>query len=129
MKHVVITGADGFIGSHLTKHFIAHNYFVYAIVSPMSQTTHRIQDLEHVCVIAEDLNNYAAISKKIPDSPIAFFHLAWAGVSPEERQSTIFQAEKYFSLPLCRSTCSSFTCETIYFPRIYPGIQLLWSAD
>lgn len=93
MKHVVITGADGFIGSHLTKYFIAHSYFVYAIVSPMSQTTHRIQNLEHVCVIAEDLNNYTAISKKVPDSPVAFFHLAWAGVSPEERQSTIFQSE------------------------------------
>lgn len=93
MEHVVITGADGFIGSNLTKYFVARNYFVYAVVSPMSKTTGRIANMENVCLIINDLKNYEQIAKNIDDGPIALIHLAWAGVSPEERQATDVQVQ------------------------------------
>lgn len=100
MEHIVITGADGFIGSNLTRYFASHHCVVYAIVSPDSQTTHRIQNLENVYIITEALENYLKIVKKIPCSPVAFFHLAWAGVSPEERNATDLQIQN-ISLALC----------------------------
>ena len=33
MHTVVITGADGFIGTHITKHLIANGYEVYGNAS------------------------------------------------------------------------------------------------
>lgn len=88
MNHVVITGADGFIGSHLTRYFSEHETVIYAIVSPKSKTTYRIQDVQNVKIIPMDLENYFDLVNKIPLSPLAVFHLAWSGVSPEDRNCT-----------------------------------------
>lgn len=93
MKHVVITGADGFIGSHLVKYFSSRGWLVYAVVSSLSCTTQRIQGLDNVSVIADDLEHTTQIAQHIPQFPQAFFHLAWAGVSPEERASTDLQVK------------------------------------
>ena len=93
MENIIITGADGFIGSNLTKYFVSKNYFVYAVVSPKSKTTSRIQNIENVCVIVNELENYEQIAKNIKITPIAFIHLALAGVSPEERNSTDIQVQ------------------------------------
>lgn len=93
MEHVVITGADGFIGSNLTRYFVKNNFFVYAVVSPESKTTDRISNIRNVRVIVNDLKNAEQIAGQIDAVPIALIHLAWAGVSPEERRATNVQVQ------------------------------------
>ena len=91
MKHVVITGADGFIGSHLVKRFVAQGFAVTAIVMINSPIRHRIEGIENVTIIEGDLAQWEKLTDSMPQSPDAFFHLAWAGVSPEGRNSLTVQ--------------------------------------
>ena len=87
MSTVVITGADGFIGSHLCRAYSEAGYDVAALVLPDSPTAGRIKNLQGVTVLPCDFQNLVGIASQIPQEPAAFYHLAWGGVSPEERNS------------------------------------------
>lgn len=91
MKHVVITGADGFIGSHLVKRFVSQGFAVTAIVMINSPIRHRIEGIENVNIVEGDLAQWEKLADSMPQFPDAFFHLAWAGVSPEGRNSLSIQ--------------------------------------
>ena len=93
MKQVVISGAAGFIGTHLIDHLIKEDYEVFAIVTPQSRTVQRIMGLEHVHVVKGTLNNYKDICTYLPMKPAAFFHFAWAGVTPDQRNDFAFQMQ------------------------------------
>lgn len=88
MIQVVITGADGFIGSHLVTFFNSVNIPVIALVIPGNKSNSRILSLENVTIIECNLNKWDDICLPIEsDKDILFYHLAWAGVSPEYRNS------------------------------------------
>lgn len=87
MEQVVITGGDGFIGSHLVKYFSAHGFQVYAITIPDSPTLDRIQGLDNVLIVQRDFYDTQALMAELPQEPKALIHLAWTGVSPESRNS------------------------------------------
>lgn len=91
MPSVVITGADGFLGSHLCKCFSNYNYDVYAIVIPNSPTLFRIKDVQNIRIIEVSIENALNRIGEFPNNPEALIHLAWAGVSPENRNSTEYQ--------------------------------------
>src|SRR5574344_1988715 len=78
--NVVITGANGFIGSHLVQKFIDDGDEVYAIIKDHNEDVSHIQDCKHIiyCEL-NDLNSIVSLFKGI-DSPIVY-HLAWAGVN------------------------------------------------
>lgn len=91
MKSVIISGGDGFIGTHLTKHLVSNGYKVYAIVMKESPTKGRLDNLENVEVIEGDLNQYMEITTRLPQKAEAFFHFAWAGVTPDQRTDFSYQ--------------------------------------
>lgn len=91
MKHVVLTGADGFIGSHLTRKLVEKGFFVTAITIKNSPTKHRIENINNVSIVEGNLEQWNDMVSAIPEAPEAFFHLAWAGVSPESRNSLAIQ--------------------------------------
>lgn len=91
MEAVVITGGDGFIGSHLVHFFVEKGLRVYALTIPESPMVGRIRDIQNVTVIQRNLNETDALLNELPKSPIAFIHLAWGGVSPENRNSVDIQ--------------------------------------
>jgi len=91
MNHIVITGADGFIGSHLVKTFAAQGDAVTALIMEHSPIRHRIEGIENVTIVEGDLTDWESLADKLPIEPMAFFHLAWAGVSPEGRNSVAIQ--------------------------------------
>lgn len=93
MDTVVITGGDGFIGSHLVHFFAEKGLCVYALTIPDSPVVERIQNIHNVTVIQRNLDETDALLKELPKSPIAFIHLAWSGVSPESRNSVDIQWE------------------------------------
>lgn len=93
MRSVIITGADGFIGSHLVPYFAAQQYQVYAIVVPDSPTKSRISNIENVEILEGELCCYEDFVGKVAGEVCALIHLAWAGVSPEARMSTQLQLE------------------------------------
>ena len=91
MNHIVITGADGFIGSHLVRAFVEKGYGVTALIMEHSPIRHRIEGIENVTIVEGDLANWESLAQQLPQAPMAFFHLAWAGVSPEGRNSVAIQ--------------------------------------
>lgn len=92
MKTVVITGGDGFVGSHLTRHFAEKGMQVYAITLPQSAMVGRIKNIPNVVVLQKELSDETLVMQ-LPNEPEAFIHLAWAGVSPESRNSISLQGE------------------------------------
>lgn len=98
MKTVVITGGDGFIGSHLVRYFAGKNLRVYALTIPESPAVKRIQNIHNVTVIQRNLDERDALLKELPNRPASFIHLAWAGVSAESRNSLAIQSQ---NIDLC----------------------------
>ncbi|MDR2579703.1 MAG: NAD(P)-dependent oxidoreductase [Fibromonadaceae bacterium] len=76
MKNVIVTGACGFIGTHLTSILSSKGINVYAICRPNSKNISRICDLPNVKVIE------SMFVKKPID---VIFHLAWDNPSGKLR--------------------------------------------
>lgn len=91
MRTVVITGGDGFIGSHLVRYFVKKGMMVYALTIPQSPMADRINNIPNVIVLQKDLTDVDTLVALLPQMPEAFIHLAWSGVSPERRNSTKLQ--------------------------------------
>lgn len=88
MDQVILTGADGFIGSHLVTFLNSIDIPVIALVLPGGKAVSRISSLKNVTIIECDLCRWEEIYIPIKsDINTVFFHLAWAGVSPEFRYS------------------------------------------
>ncbi len=90
-KTVVITGANGFIGSNLTRYMATKGYTVYAVILPDSPTRKRIEELPFVHIIEGDLKEYDRLAERIPKGSEALLHFAWSGVAPECRASLEYQ--------------------------------------
>lgn len=74
--NVVITGATGFVGSNLTKHFLNLNYGVNLIVRPNSDLSHLDVNNNNLNIFRynNDLNSLILFFKAT--NPICTFHLA-----------------------------------------------------
>lgn len=93
MKSAVITGGDGFMGTHLTKYLVENGYEVFAIVIPQSRTKDRLSGLSHVHVVEGEVNHFKDIVSVLPKRPEVFFHFAWAGVTPDQRSDFVYQMQ------------------------------------
>lgn len=82
MMRILMTGATGFIGSHLARYLLARGCQVAAIVRPQSDVW-RIEDvLPSMRVIHGDLDNIATVAESIADfAPDVTLHFAWYGVA------------------------------------------------
>ncbi|WFR56312.1 NAD(P)-dependent oxidoreductase [Anaerocolumna sp. AGMB13025] len=80
MKSILITGANGFVGSHLTKLFSDRGKKVYALVQK-DTNYESIKDLDNVKIMIFDLKNVQEIQKELPLNIDVLYHLAWVGVS------------------------------------------------
>lgn len=98
MDAVVVTGADGFLGSHFARHCSEQGLHVYALVMPGSPTVERVRNIPAVTVIQRELASYEDCLDELPQTPLAVVHLAWNGVAPELRGNTALQM---FNLELC----------------------------
>jgi nucleoside-diphosphate-sugar epimerase len=78
--NIVITGANGFIGSHLVKKFLDAGDTVYAIVKDHNEDVSHISECRNIIYCS--LDNLDSVYDELKDveSPV-FYHLAWAGVN------------------------------------------------
>lgn len=86
MKKVIVTGANGFIGSSLLKVMCEEEVRVYAIIKDINEKVDHIKDLPGVDIIYCELSDIAKLPELIPDRDIdACIHLAWSGSFGDER--------------------------------------------
>lgn len=85
----LVTGASGFLGSHLVRELLARHHSVLIILRPGSQTD-RIRDCLPLASIARgSLDDNSGLLRALQAEPVdAAFHLAWSGVTAEFRDST-----------------------------------------
>ena len=77
--NVVVTGAAGFAGIHLTKHLAEHGYNVYAVVRRGSAHNARINDLStsgKIRIIEIEDSDFGALPRQIDEKCEYFFHMA-----------------------------------------------------
>lgn len=80
MKKVLITGANGFIGSALLKVLSAEGMKIYAVVRGKSDRSSKIRGLPGVQIVYCKLENIKDLPKLIPDRDLdTCIHLAWEG--------------------------------------------------
>ena len=86
-----ITGATGFIGSHLVREFLKDPNAVVIALIRKDANLWRLKGLDKKLTILEvDFLNYEALFKKLSAyTPKALFHLAWEGVSNAYRNDVI----------------------------------------
>lgn len=87
MQKVIITGANGFIGSHLVKRLNAAGIDIVALVDPRFDYS-TIKELSNVSVVAISLQDIESLysDERMKDADI-IYHLAWAGVHASCRNS------------------------------------------
>ena len=79
MKTVIVTGATGFIGYHLTKRLSSLGFKVYAIIRPNSNNKHRLENLPQIEVVDLDMAEIAKLPSIFKGKCDYFFHVAWEG--------------------------------------------------
>ena len=91
MKIAVVTGADGFIGTHLLHRLVQNGVEVWALVVADRCCLERINFSESVHIIQCDFERLATYANRLPANVDVFYHLAWNGVAPETRDKMELQ--------------------------------------
>ena len=114
MEKVIITGADGFVGSYTVKHFLNEGKTVLAI--DMGPAPHRLTahpNLTYMqCDIADTKEMLNNIDHNVYDT---FIHFAWAGSAGEARIDYNLQMRNALNTVECLKVakklgCTRFVC-------------------
>ena len=84
-NRVIVTGANGFIGSWLCKELTENGYHVIAVVRNKHSNISALADLKHIDIV--HCNSYAIhkLPRLINEDCEFFVHLAWDGAAGDER--------------------------------------------
>ena len=116
MDTVVISGADGFIGSNLIKCLLHDHINVWAIIIPNSPLRHRIEGLPGVHIVECPLEQLHEHRDAFPLHADAFYHLAWQGVSPEDRNDLELQVGNISLSMACVQFAASLGVDCFILP-------------
>lgn len=114
MKNVIITGADGFVGSYTVQHFIDNGCKVLAL--DIIEIPRRLPSNEKLEYIRCDISNPSSMLANIPHGKYdTFIHFAWAGSAGEERIDYNLQMQNALNTVECMKVakelgCSRFVC-------------------
>ena len=90
MKTVLVTGANGFLGSHLVRALVEHGVAVTAL--DREGCCGNLPQDPLVTFLPCELSGIAALDTTNIPRPDVFYHLAWQGVSPDARED--FELQK-----------------------------------
>ena len=114
MEKVIITGADGFVGSYTVKHFLNEGKVVLAL--DMGSVARRLEAHPNLTYMQCDITNTQAILENIEhDVYDTFIHFAWAGSAGEARIDYNLQMQNALNTVECMKSakglgCSRFVC-------------------
>ena len=102
MKRVIVTGANGFIGSSLIKKLVTHNVEVVAV--DITFAGDRIPASDLITRVESCVD--ATLAEKLPEVEYdAFYHLAWRGVNGTEKANPSIQLANIQMAIDCADIC------------------------
>lgn len=133
MKKVIVTGANGFIGSHLTNFLSRKGIKVYAVVRNEDWDTLRLYSNSNVEIVRCDLDDIQSLPSLINDRDIdVFYHFGWGGVSGAQRRSYVSQIRNIEYSCTSAEVCSKMNCKTFVFAssiREYECLKMMSSLE
>lgn len=110
MKRVIVTGANGFIGSSLIKRMIANNVEVVAV--DITFAGNRLPSSNLIREVESGVD--AALVEKIPSGEYdAFYHLAWRGVNGAEKANPSVQLANIQMAIDCANICKQLNVKKL----------------
>lgn len=114
MEKVIITGADGFVGSYTVQHFLNEGKIVLAL--DMGLEARRLKDHKNLTYMQCDITDTKVMMEKISQGVYdTFIHFAWAGSAGQARVDYKLQMQNALNTVECLKAakelgCSRFIC-------------------
>lgn len=92
MKKAIVSGANGFVGSAVTRELASHGVEVIALVREGSDS--RVRDIPSVQAVPFDLSDPLSLLDSVKERGFdAFYHFAWEGSAGERRADAGLQLD------------------------------------
>lgn len=112
MKKVIVTGANGFIGSSLVKRLIENNIKVISIVRNRYSNCELLPQSKNNKIVYCDLSEIENLKNLIKDRDIdVFYHLAWEGVNGKEKANQAIQLKNIEITLNCAMVAKEIECK------------------
>ena len=143
MKKVIVTGANGFIGTALCRELFNQVISVIAVVRNEEENISNIENLKGLRVVYSDLSDFKKLHKKISDRDVdVLYHLAWVGSAGSLRGNSEVQFNNIRYTCDTVEACSKMNCKRFVFASSImeyeiealmatdatPGINTLYSS-
>ncbi|MEK5040737.1 NAD-dependent epimerase/dehydratase family protein [Sporosarcina sp. FSL K6-3457] len=110
MKKAIVTGANGFVGSHVVKELRQNQVEVIALVRNEDSNIDSLIGIDNLTVIYCELNTISTLTKLI-DTADVFYHFAWEGSAGEARMNPSLQLQNAIWTADCIKVASELGCE------------------
>lgn len=124
MKRVVVTGANGFIGSALCKELSNRGIEVIAIIRDEKENITSIKDLPNVRILYCDLSNIGDLPNLIHEDVDVMYHLAWIGTSGTLRGDYATQIDNIRYSCDAVKACNDIGCKRFVFASSIMGYEV-----
>lgn len=143
MKKVIVTGANGFLGTALCRELSNQGTSVIAVVRNEEENISNIENLKGLRVVYSDLSEFKKLHKKISDRDVdVLYHLAWVGSAGSLRGNSEVQFNNIRYTCDTVEACSKMNCKRFVFASSImeyeiealmatdatPGINTLYSS-
>lgn len=109
IKKAIVTGANGFIGSHVVRELLKHNIEVIAVVKNKSSNIKEIAHLKGLQIVYCELSNVGCL-REIQNVD-TFYHFAWEGVGVQDRNNYSLQLQNAMWTAECINVASQMGCK------------------
>ena len=97
MKSVIVTGANGFVGSEIVCNLVMNGYKVFALYN---RSKSRLDSMPDCVPVHCPMDKFEKLPELIKEKPEYIFHCAWTGSAGQDRCNVQLQLTNVVS------TCS-----------------------
>lgn len=128
MKKAIVTGANGFIGTHLVLCMLEKGVEVLAIILP--GTKNPFPQSKKLQVLEMDIKDISELPKKLQRADFdCFYHLAWAGVYGEPSMDYRIQIPNIFYTCEAVKAAKALGCSSFVYPSSVMEYDVMRSSS